>query len=79
VPAGTLPASSGISPVTRSCRRWTKASALSASALVPKKIVSKTLAVWESRWKGFSLALVCSVVPTKASGLSAPIISARWP
>ena len=33
VPAGTLPASSGISPRTRSCRRRTKASARSASAL----------------------------------------------
>ena len=52
-----MPASSGISPRTRSCRRRTKARAPSASARVPKKIVSKTSAVWESRLEGLRLGV----------------------
>ena len=58
LPAGWAPAASGSSPLIRSCRRWTAASALSASALVPRKTVSWILAVRARRVKGWSPALV---------------------
>ena len=62
-PAGWGPAASASEPLIRSCRRWTAASALSASARVPRKTVSWILAVRARRVNGHSPDFVLSIVP----------------
>ncbi len=59
--------------------RSTKASTLSASARVPKKIVSKAFAVRARRRNGLAPERVLAWVPMKFTGCAAPSISARWP
>lgn len=73
------PASSGNVPRTRSCIRRTVSSTWSASARLPKKIVSNIFPVCASRSHGRSLLCEWMAVPTKFSGATAPTVRARWP
>ena len=79
VPAGIDPASSGSSPLTVECIRWTAASTRSASGFVPKKISSNILPVAASRRNGRDACRVWVRVPTKFRGSIAPIARARCP